>query len=166
MQMMGNILETQRLVANYYGEARHPDGMLMCSFLLDVCSALWHAGEVRDQRVLAAGLLHRMVIDGLLTASELEAMFGPEIAAIVALCGNPAVLDVPQFQRLQGAKVRQRMEAARQIQMAGVIARVRQAGQQKRTIPEESWQAILQEIEPFAHTLPRMQAFLSGLFGG
>ena len=38
MQMMGNILEIQRLVANYYGEARHPDGMLMTSFLLDLSS--------------------------------------------------------------------------------------------------------------------------------
>ncbi|MEO1448149.1 MAG: HD domain-containing protein [Bacteroidota bacterium] len=163
--MMGNILETQRLVANYYRETRHPDGMLMTSFLLDLCSALWHVGEVRDQRVLAAGLLHRIIVDGLLTAPEFEAMFGAEIAAMVALCQNADALDVPQFQRLQGAKARQRVEAARQIMMAVAIARVRQAGQQQRALSDEVWQNLQKEIEPFAHTLPKMQAFLAGLFG-
>ena len=55
---------------------------------------------MRDQRVLAAGLLHRMVADGLLTAEEFEAMFGTEIAIMATLSQEPATLTVPNFQRL------------------------------------------------------------------
>lgn len=158
---MGNILETLRLVANHYRDRLHPDGMPMLTFLVDLVSVLWHVGEVRDQRILAAGLLHRIVADGLIEEQELEAIVGPELMGIIGQVGSPEALAPADFQRLQGAKTRQRTDGARKICMAIAIARARQAHQMDQPPSAAFKVEILAMIEPFADTLPHMQRFLA-----
>lgn len=74
---------------------------------------------------IVAGLLHDVVEDTEVTPAELEASFGPEVAAVVAEATDDKTLPKETRKALQVSKAPHKSDAAKQLKLADKISNLR-----------------------------------------
>lgn len=115
------------------GEAQEP----YIGHPLAVLALLWEHG-VRDVPTLCAAVLHDVVEDTAVSAAEIEATFGPTIAAIVQEVTDDKSLPKVERKRLQVAHAPHKSPAAAQLKIADKICNLRDLW---RTPPPD-WSAV------------------------
>lgn len=92
---------------------------------ISVADILVREGGVTDVDTLAAALLHDTLEDTDTSVTELEALFGPTVAAVVLELTDDMALPKPQRKALQISLARNYSTAARLVRLADKIANVR-----------------------------------------
>jgi guanosine-3',5'-bis(diphosphate) 3'-pyrophosphohydrolase len=92
---------------------------------LALAHILSREGKVGDPVVLCAALLHDTVEDTETTLEELEARFGPQVAAIVAEVTNDETLPKAEQKRLQVANAASKSVGAKLVKLADKISNLR-----------------------------------------
>jgi guanosine-3',5'-bis(diphosphate) 3'-pyrophosphohydrolase len=92
---------------------------------LALASLLAGDGGIDDPAVLAAALLHDTVEDTETTLDELAALFGDEVAAIVAEVTDDKSLEPAERKRLQVAKAASKSDRAKLVKLADKICNLR-----------------------------------------
>lgn len=92
---------------------------------LALAAILAGEGGVEDASVIAAALLHDTVEDTKTTLDELEALFGPQVAGIVAEVTDDKKLDKPVRKELQVAHAAHKSPEAKLVKLADKIANLR-----------------------------------------
>jgi guanosine-3',5'-bis(diphosphate) 3'-pyrophosphohydrolase len=92
---------------------------------LALANVLANEGGVADVSVLAAALLHDTVEDTETTIEELEALFGSEIAGIVAEVTDDKSLPKEERKRLQVVKSASKSDGAKLVKLADKICNLR-----------------------------------------
>lgn len=90
-----------------------------------VAETLASVGGVRDAVTIAAAILHDTVEDTETTGEELQAVFGPEIRAVVEEVTDDTSLPVEVRKRLQVERARHKSPRARLVKLADKICNVR-----------------------------------------
>lgn len=93
---------------------------------IDVANILCNEGGVADPIVLAAGLLHDTIEDTGATREELERLFGPDVARIVADVSDDKSLPKAERKRLQIEHAAHISREARLIKLADKISNLRE----------------------------------------
>jgi guanosine-3',5'-bis(diphosphate) 3'-pyrophosphohydrolase len=104
---------------------------------LAVARALAEEGGVDDPELLAAALLHDTLEDTDTSAAELEAAFGPRIAALVAEVTDDKSLPKAERKRLQFERAGRASPAAQQLKIADKLCNLRDIV----AIPPADWSA-------------------------
>lgn len=92
---------------------------------LALATILAKEGGVVNAEVIAAALLHDTVEDTETTHAELEARFGPTVAAIVAEVTDDKSLPKAERKRLQVTRAAQKSPGAKLVKLADKIANLR-----------------------------------------
>ncbi|GEN98987.1 phosphohydrolase [Novosphingobium sediminis] len=92
---------------------------------LALATILAQEGGIADAQVIAAALLHDTVEDTETTPAELEARFGPDVAAMVAEVTDDKALPKAERKRLQIARAAHKSPGARLVKLADKIANLR-----------------------------------------
>jgi guanosine-3',5'-bis(diphosphate) 3'-pyrophosphohydrolase len=92
---------------------------------ITVADILAREGAVTDLDTLAAALLHDTLEDTDTQVGELESLFGPQVAAVVAELTDDKTLPKADRKALQILKARDCSERARLVRLADKIANVR-----------------------------------------
>lgn len=92
---------------------------------LALATILAKEGGVADAEVIAAALLHDTVEDTETTPAELEARFGPTVAAIVAEVTDDKSLPKAERKRLQVTRAAHKSPGAKLVKLADKIANLR-----------------------------------------
>lgn len=92
---------------------------------LALATILAKEGGVADAEVIAAALLHDTVEDTETTPAELEARFGPAVAAIVAEVTDDKSLPKAERKRLQVTRAAHKSPGAKLVKLADKIANLR-----------------------------------------
>ena len=92
---------------------------------LALATILAKEGGVADAEVIAAALLHDTVEDTETTPAELEARFGPTVAAIVAEVTDDKSLPKAERKRLQVTRAAHKPPGAKLVKLADKIANLR-----------------------------------------
>lgn len=92
---------------------------------LALATILAKEGGVADAEVIAAALLHDTVEDTETTFAELEARFGPTVAAIVAEVTDDKSLPKAERKRLQVTRAAHKSPGAKLVKLADKIANLR-----------------------------------------
>lgn len=92
---------------------------------LALATILAKEGCVADAEVIAAALLHDTVEDTETTFAELEARFGPTVAAIVAEVTDDKSLPKAERKRLQVTRAAHKSPGAKLVKLADKIANLR-----------------------------------------
>jgi GTP diphosphokinase / guanosine-3',5'-bis(diphosphate) 3'-diphosphatase len=92
--------------------------------LIAVADLLANVGGVSDPAVLAAAVLHDVVEDAGVTNAEVERLFGPDVAALVAEVTDDKSLDKQERKRRQVEHAPHLTLRAKLIKMADKIANV------------------------------------------
>jgi guanosine-3',5'-bis(diphosphate) 3'-pyrophosphohydrolase len=90
-----------------------------------VANVLANEAAITDPTVLAAALLHDTIEDTDTTIEELEAAFGPKIAAIVVEVTDDKALDKPVRKQLQIEHAATLSQAAQFVKFADKICNIR-----------------------------------------
>lgn len=90
-----------------------------------VAALLWHAGEVRDEAVLLAALLHDTIEDTGTTEAELVAAFGAEVAAIVVEVTDDKSLPKARRKELQIEHAPHLSSRAKLVKLADKVCNLR-----------------------------------------
>ena len=162
-RLTGNLLEGMRFAADLFQDRRSPEGLHCMAHVLDLCSVLWHQGQVREGKVLLAGLLFHLPAA---QAESARKVFGAEVVNWAQQAQQPEGLAVPDFQRLQPKEQVERLRAGRQILLAAWCAEIRQrtvhlpAGQDLAAA--KAWlEESLAPVRGFASTEPLLEATLT-----
>ena len=105
--------------------------------LAEVTCLLAESTAGNDTVLLIAGLLHDTVEDTATNLPELEDLFGPEVAALVAEVTDDKALPKQERKRLQVEKVRKKSERARLLKIADKTSNLRALV----SSPPEDWSA-------------------------
>lgn len=151
---LGNLLEALRFAGDRYGGRLHPDGLPMLAHLIEVVGVLWHVAEVRDQRVLLAGLVFRMEEDGVVSPPELTQVFGEQVATFARQAADLPALQPQPLQRLRFKSEQRTLAVARQIRLADAAVCLRRR-------PDAY--ALPRALESFRPSLPKLDAYLKRL---
>jgi guanosine-3',5'-bis(diphosphate) 3'-pyrophosphohydrolase len=85
---------------------------------------LWEVGEVRDEVVLLAALLHDTVEDTDTTIAEIAEQFGSDVAGVVAEVTDDKSLAKADRKRLQVTQAAKKSPRARLVKLADKISNV------------------------------------------
>lgn len=91
---------------------------------INVAVTLWRDGGVRDVHTLTAALLHDTVEDTGTKPEEIEALFGPEVRALVMDVTDDKSLPKEERKRLQIVNAPHKSKEARQIKLGDKINNV------------------------------------------
>ena len=100
-----------------------------------LANVLVNEGGVTDEEVLAAALLHDTVEDTATTSEELQEVFGPRIARIVAEVTDDKALPKAERKRLQVEHAAQLSPEAKLVKLADKICNLRDVAER----PPASW---------------------------
>jgi GTP diphosphokinase / guanosine-3',5'-bis(diphosphate) 3'-diphosphatase len=100
-----------------------------------LANVLVNEGGVTDEEILAAALLHDTVEDTATTPEELQELFGPRIARIVAEVTDDKALPKAERKRLQVEHAAQLSPEARLVKLADKICNLRDVAER----PPASW---------------------------
>lgn len=107
-----------------------------------VARLLWETG-VRDEATLLAGVLHDTIEDTATTRDELAALFGDEVAAIVAECTDDKSLPKERRKELQVEHAPHKSHAAKLVKLADKTCNVRDIVDSPPDWPHERKQQYL-----------------------
>lgn len=91
---------------------------------LQVCSNLWHIGQVRNANILMAALLHDTLEDTKATAEELEKLFGTRVCITVQEVTNDPALNSEQNKQRQIDHISFMSQDARLVKLADRLANI------------------------------------------
>ena len=92
---------------------------------IQVANILATDGEVEDETLLMAAVLHDTIEDTQTSKSELESMFGPEVLKIVLEVTDDKSLEKAERKRLQVENAPQKSARAKQLKLADKICNIR-----------------------------------------
>lgn len=123
----GLILDAMRFAASKHQHQRRKNvgRTPYINHPLDVAHLLWFEGNVRDERILAAAILHDTVEDTDATFAEIGRRFGEDIAEMVAEVTDDQSLPVPEQKRKQIEHAPRLSEHAKLIKLADKISNLR-----------------------------------------
>jgi len=96
---------------------------------IQVANILWQTGQVQDENVLSAALLHDTLEDTETTSEELETAFGQTILALVQEVSDDKSLPKAERKRLQIVHAATISSQAKLIKLADKIANIQDIGQ-------------------------------------
>ncbi len=92
---------------------------------LEVAHHLATVGEVEDEDILIAAVLHDTIEDTATTRDEIAATFGERVAALVMECTDDKSLEKPERKRLQIVNAPNKSAGAKQIKLADKTCNLR-----------------------------------------
>lgn len=96
---------------------------------IQVAQTLWHVGQIQDETVLSAALLHDTLEDTETEADELKNAFGEDILKLVQEVSDDKSLPKVERKRLQIIHATTISSPAKLIKLADKIANIRDIGQ-------------------------------------
>lgn len=114
---------------------KDPDASPYINHPIALADVLVNEGAVSDVEVLCAALLHDTVEDTATTRQELEEIFGPRIARIVAEVTDDKRLSKPERKRLQVEHATRLSPEAKLVKLADKICNLRDVAER----PPASW---------------------------
>lgn len=91
---------------------------------LNVAKILWEVGNIRDIRIIIAGILHDTIEDTQTTSQEITAVFGNQVCAWVEEVTDDKRLPKQERKRLQIEYAPFKSHPAKQIKLADKISNV------------------------------------------
>jgi (p)ppGpp synthase/HD superfamily hydrolase len=114
-----------------FAAARHrdqrrkgPEQEPYINHLIEVAQHLAHSADGHDAVLLAAGFLHDTVEDTETTLGELDGLFGPEVATVVAEVTDDKTLRKDERKRLQVEKITFKSRRAQLLSIADKTANI------------------------------------------
>jgi guanosine-3',5'-bis(diphosphate) 3'-pyrophosphohydrolase len=103
MQLTDTLIDALHFAAQRHRDQRRKDVARSpyVNHLIEVLRLLWHQGGIRDEAILAAGLLHDTVEDTDTRPEELAERFGPEVRDLVLEVTDDKALEKATRKRLQ-----------------------------------------------------------------
>jgi (p)ppGpp synthase/HD superfamily hydrolase len=95
---------------------------------IDVADILWRIGAVRDIDTIVAAILHDTLEDTDATPTEIAALFGAEVLALVEEVTDDKSLPKAERKRLQIVNARHKSPAAKLIKLADKISNINEIG--------------------------------------
>jgi GTP diphosphokinase / guanosine-3',5'-bis(diphosphate) 3'-diphosphatase len=133
------------LTAIQFSAARHRDqrrkDRLKSPYInhpIEVTELLWRVGEVRDEAVLLAAILHDTIEDTETTPDDIRELFGEEVLGIVLECTDDKTLPQPERKRLQIVTAPNKSPKAKLVKLADKICNLRDLNQS----PPRYWPKI------------------------
>jgi guanosine-3',5'-bis(diphosphate) 3'-pyrophosphohydrolase len=96
---------------------------------IQVAKILWHVGQVQDETILSAALLHDTLEDTDTQADEIESLFGADILGLVQEVSDDKSLPKSERKRLQIVHATTISSQAKLIKLADKIANIQDIGQ-------------------------------------
>jgi guanosine-3',5'-bis(diphosphate) 3'-pyrophosphohydrolase len=116
---MGRFLEAIVYAAKQHkGQMRKDGETPYINHPLEVAEVLWRVGEVRDEVLLTAAILHDTVEDTDSTEAELRSLFGDEVTDVVMEVTDNKLLPKKVRKMLQVKQVASKSKRARQLKLA------------------------------------------------
>lgn len=154
----------QLAASAHSGQVR--DGKFPLPYLthpVDVVNNLRYIGEVTDEALLAAGLLHDVVEETEVTLDEIERLLGAEVAGLVKEVtryepteSERDGLDKHEIWELRSnhllGEIRQMSERAQTLKLADRLSNLRQA---KVTRSHDKWLRYCQQTEDILSIIPK-----------
>ncbi len=127
MELTGTLLRALDFAAARHRDQRRKDAAASpyINHPIALANVLWHEGGVRELAVVIAAVLHDTVEDTETTVDELRALFGPEIAGVVAEVTDDRTLPREERKRLQIEHAPHLSLAARQVKLADKLCNLR-----------------------------------------
>jgi guanosine-3',5'-bis(diphosphate) 3'-pyrophosphohydrolase len=91
---------------------------------IEVVETLWRVGQVRDVPTLVAAILHDIIEDTETSPAELEALFGPEVVALVQEVSDDKSLPKARRKQLQIEHAPHISKQAKEIKLADKISNI------------------------------------------
>jgi guanosine-3',5'-bis(diphosphate) 3'-pyrophosphohydrolase len=92
---------------------------------IEVAELLWRMGEIRDEAVILAALLHDTIEDTETSPDEIRSLFGQEVLGIVLECTDDKSLPKAERKRLQIETASLKSEKARLVKLADKTCNLR-----------------------------------------
>lgn len=123
---LGLVLNAARFAAERHANQRRKgrDQEPYVNHVIEVAAHLAHSSRADDGILLAAGFLHDTVEDTETSPAELRALFGPEVASVVAEVTDDKLLRKEERKRLQVDGITHKSRRAQFLSVADKIANV------------------------------------------
>lgn len=127
MDLGGPLLHALSFAAARHRDQRRKDAAASpyINHPIGVATVLWHEGAVRDPVALVAAILHDTVEDTGTTRAELEAAFGPAVAATVLEVTDDKSLPKDRRKQLQIEHAPHLSSAAKLVKLADKLCNLR-----------------------------------------
>ncbi|OYP33141.1 HD domain-containing protein [Rhodopirellula sp. MGV] len=124
---MNALLDAVLFAADKHSDQRRKNaaGTPYINHPIEVADHLARVGNVADQSILIAALLHDTVEDTEATESEIRERFGCDIAALVMECTDDKSLPKQERKRLQVVNAPHKSDGAKQIKLADKTCNLR-----------------------------------------
>ena len=126
IQLTENILKALSFASLKHRDQRRKDqeASPYVNHLIEVTRLLWEVGEVREEAVLVAAILHDTIEDTETTAEEITEIFGEEVANLVQEVTDDKSLAKGERKRLQIVNAPHKSHGAKQIKLADKCSNV------------------------------------------
>jgi len=134
---VGLILRAIRFSAQKHNDQRRKDAKASpyINHPIEVAETLWRVGEVRDETLLIAAILHDTIEDTGTTKEEIETEFGREVLNLVLEVTDDKSLPKQTRKQLQVEHAPHKSERAKLLKIADKINNIRDV----ITSPPENW---------------------------
>ena len=134
---VGLILKAIRFSAQKHNDQRRKDARSSpyINHPIEVAETLWRVGEVRDEALLVAAILHDTIEDTDTTKEEIETEFGKEVLSLVLEVTDDKGLPKQTRKQLQVEHAPHKSERAKLLKIADKINNIRDIIQS----PPENW---------------------------
>jgi GTP diphosphokinase / guanosine-3',5'-bis(diphosphate) 3'-diphosphatase len=124
---VGLILKALDFAAGKHNDQRRKDSQSSpyINHLIGVAETLWSVGEVRDENLLVAAILHDTIEDTDTTAEEIRAEFGEQVLAIVLEVTDDKSLPKQTRKQLQVEHAPHKSDKAKLLKIADKINNIR-----------------------------------------
>ncbi|NEQ95368.1 MAG: bifunctional (p)ppGpp synthetase/guanosine-3',5'-bis(diphosphate) 3'-pyrophosphohydrolase [Cyanothece sp. SIO2G6] len=136
---------------------------------IELVTLLWQKGDVRDEVVIAAALLHDTVEDTDTSFDELDTEFGPEVRRVVAEVTDDKSLPKAQRKQLQIDHAPHLSNQARLVKLADKIANLRDIliappanWSDERKLEYVEWSK--QVVDPIRGSHPKLEALFDQVY--
>lgn len=121
------LLSATRFAAEKHGDQRRKGSSALpyINHPIEVAEHLARAGQVTDENILIAALLHDTIEDTETSPEEIEQEFGPTVLALVLECSDDKSLEKAERKRLQILKASSKSDGAKQIKLADKTCNLR-----------------------------------------
>lgn len=124
---VGSILKALNFAAGKHNDQRRKDSQSSpyINHLIGVAETLWSVGEVRDENLLVAAILHDTIEDTNTTAEEVRAEFGEEVLSLVLEVTDDKSLPKQTRKQLQVEHAPHKSNKAKLLKIADKINNIR-----------------------------------------
>ena len=133
----GKIIQALQFAADKHKDQRRKDGEASpyINHPIQVMKILWDEGDVREQQLLIAAILHDTLEDTQTTAEELRDWFGDAVCLLVLEVTDDKSLSKSQRKQLQVTNAGKKSILAKQLKIADKVANIRDI----MNSPPEGW---------------------------